>query len=251
MSSPLDPTRADVLYEGKAKRLYETDREGVLWVEYLDQATAFDGKKKDSIAGKGTLNSEISALLFEYLAAEGIPSHLLKTLGATEQLVRRVDIIPLEVVVRNVAAGSLSKRIGWAEGTALPRTIVEFYFKNDDLSDPHLSEEHIDILQLASQEELADIRRQALAVNEALGRLFDEVGIDLVDFKIEFGRTPEGEILLADEISPDNCRLWEKGSGRKLDKDVYRRDLGDLVSVYEEVRGRLQEHLGQARGTVQ
>ena len=236
-------SKGDVLYQGKAKRLSHTSDPGVLWVEYLDQATAFNGEKKDHISGKGELNARISALLFEYLDGRGISSHFLEQVSATEQLVSRVQIVPLEVVVRNVAAGSLTKRLGIEEGTPLPRPLVEYFYKDDDLGDPLLNDEHIGLLELATPQELAEIRRQALEVNREMGALFDEAGVRLVDFKLEFGRAPDGQILLADEISPDNCRLWDKESGQKLDKDVYRRGLGELVPVYQQVEALLSEAL--------
>lgn len=234
-----------VLYEGKAKRLSQTSDPQVLWVEFLDQATAFNGVKKDTIPGKGNLNAEISAKLFRYLDSRGIPSHYLSSPAAGEHLVRKVEIIPLEVVVRNIAAGSLCARLGVEEGRILDEPIVEFFYKDDALGDPLLNNEHIRLLNLARDEELKQVRNQALAVNEALRELFAKVGVDLVDFKLEFGRTGDGEILLADEISPDNCRLWEVEGKTKLDKDVYRADLGDLVPVYERVNDMLETVLGR------
>ncbi len=238
-------SKGDVLYQGKAKKLSHTSDPQILWVEYLDQATAFNGEMKDQIAGKGELNARISALLFEYLDGRGIASHFVEQVSPTEQLVSRVQIVPLEVVVRNVAAGSLTKRLGIEEGTALPQPLVEYFYKDDDLGDPLLNDEHIALLDLASPEELAQIRRQALEVNRELRELFDSAGVQLVDFKLEFGRSQDAEILLADEISPDNCRLWDKESGQKLDKDVYRRGLGDLVPVYQQVEALLTEALAE------
>ena len=240
-------SKGEVLYQGKAKRLYLTNDPQILWVDYMDQATAFNGEKKDQIQGKGALNAKISAQLFHYLDRHGIPSHFLASVGEVTQLVRRVEIIPLEVVVRNTAAGSLSKRLGFEEGTDLPAPIVEYFYKDDDLGDPLLNDEHIELLSLATPGEMAQVRTQALAVNDALRELFARAGVKLVDFKLEFGRTPDGQILLADEISPDNCRLWEIQSGQKLDKDVYRRGLGDLIPVYEQVHQLLTEALAEVQ----
>ena len=234
-------SKGSLLYEGKAKKLYETDTPGVLWVEYSDQATAFNGLKKDQISGKGVLNNQITGLIFEQLAAAGIPSHYLESLSETEQLVRSVDIVPLEVVVRNVVAGSLSKRLGIEEGTPLEQPLVEFFYKDDELGDPLITDGHIRVLGVATPAELDDIHSKALAVNAALQEIFAGCGITLVDFKLEFGRDADGQILLADEISPDTCRLWDATTGEHLDKDVYRRDIGDLVSVYQVVLARLQE----------
>lgn len=236
-------TKGKLRYEGKAKRLYSTEDPGILWVEYLDQATAFDGKKKDQIVGKGVLNNQISSLIFQVLAGEGIRNHFVEQLSDTEQLVQDVGIIPLEVVVRNVAAGSISKRLGVEEGIAFPQPVVEFYYKDDALGDPLINHDHIRLLEVASPEELEDIRRQALEVNEVLKRLFADCSIRLIDFKLEFGRAPDGQVLLADEVSPDTARLWDAATGQRLDKDVYRREIGDLVSVYQVVKERLQEAL--------
>lgn len=227
------------LYEGKAKRIYATDQDDIVWIEYKNSATAFNGEKKAEIDGKGRLNNLITGLLFEKLAEKGIPSHFVKQLSENEQLVKHVEIIPLEVVVRNVAAGSIAKRLGFEEGVRFNAPIVEFYFKDDDLGDPLLTEDHIRLLDVASPEEVQTLKEQALRVNEALIPLFDEMGVDLVDFKIEFGRQKDGTILLADEISPDTCRLWEKGTNRKLDKDLFRRDLGGLTEAYQEIYNRL------------
>ncbi|GIN87972.1 phosphoribosylaminoimidazole-succinocarboxamide synthase [Heyndrickxia sporothermodurans] len=229
-----------LLYEGKAKRIYGTDQEGVLWVEYKDSATAFNGEKKSEIVGKGQLNNEITSLIFNKLKEQGIESHFIEKISNHEQLVKHVSIIPLEVVTRNTVAGSLSKRIGIEEGTPLKQPIVEFYYKNDDLGDPLLTEDHIKVLDIASSEEVASLKKQALQINEVLSNLFFELGIRLVDFKLEFGKNAEGEILLADEISPDTCRLWDKETNQKLDKDVFRRDLGDLTTVYKVILNRLR-----------
>lgn len=236
-------SKGQLLYEGKAKKLYATEDQQVLWVEYLDQATAFNGEKKDQISGKAILNNQISSLIFQVLAERGVPNHLIEQLSDTEQLVRAVQIIPLEVVVRNVAAGSISKRLGIDEGTPLAFPVVEFYYKDDDLGDPLISEDHIRLLDIATPADLEEIRSQALTVNTQLQELFDSCGITLVDFKLEFGRDNNGQILLADEVSPDTSRLWDKETGAHLDKDVYRRDLGDLIDVYQVVRARLEDTL--------
>ena len=231
--------KGQLLYEGKAKRLYATDERDILWVEYKDSATAFNGEKKAEIAGKGMLNNQITSLIFEKLQGAGIASHFVKQLSDHEQLVRQVAIIPVEVVTRNIVAGSMAKRLGLEEGTVLKRPIVEFYYKDDALGDPILTEDHIDMLELASKEEVQELREKALVVNEVLIGFFKEVGVDLVDFKIEFGRDENGAILLADEISPDTCRLWDMETKQKLDKDVFRRDLGNLTDAYELILAKL------------
>lgn len=231
--------KGQLLYEGKAKRLYATDEQGILWVEYKDSATAFNGEKKADIAGKGTLNNKITSLLFEKLKEAGIESHFVKQLSDQEQLVREVSIIPIEVVVRNIVAGSMAKRLGIEEGTQLDRPVVEFYYKDDALGDPIITEDHIQLLGLAAPQEVQELREKALKVNEVLIGFFKEVGVDLVDFKIEFGRDKDGSILLADEISPDTCRLWDSETKQKLDKDVFRRDLGNLTDAYGLILAKL------------
>ncbi|MBM7587560.1 phosphoribosylaminoimidazole-succinocarboxamide synthase [Bacillus pakistanensis] len=228
-----------LLYEGKAKKIFSTTDEFTVWIEYKDSATAFNGEKKETIEGKGRLNNLITSLLFTSLKEKGIESHFIKQVSDYEQLVKRVEIIPLEVVVRNIAAGSLAKRIGWEEGTPLKSPIVEFYYKDDDLGDPLLTVDHIEQLELASVEELKTLKEMGLKVNTILQELFNEVGIQLVDFKLEFGKDVDGKILLADEISPDTCRLWDKETGQKLDKDVFRRDLGSLTDVYSIILTKL------------
>ncbi|OLN22977.1 phosphoribosylaminoimidazolesuccinocarboxamide synthase [Domibacillus antri] len=227
------------LYEGKAKRIYATDQEDIVWIEYKNSATAFNGEKKAEIDGKGRLNNLITGLLFKKLAEKGIESHFVEQISENEQLVKHVTIIPLEVVVRNVAAGSIAKRLGFEEGTPFKEPVVEFYYKNDELGDPLLTEDHIKILDIATPEELQFLKKEALRVNEVLIPLFTDMGIDLIDFKIELGKDKNGHILLADEISPDTCRLWEKGTNRKLDKDLFRRDLGGLTEAYTEIYNRL------------
>lgn len=228
-----------LLYEGKAKKVYTTDDANVLWVEYKDSATAFNGEKKATIAGKGRLNNEITSLLFSKLYEAGIPNHFIQKLSATEQLVKKVTIIPLEVVVRNVVAGSLAKRLGISEGTRLEKPLIEFYYKNDDLGDPLLLEDHIAILKLATSEQIAVLKELALKVNDVLTKHFADCRVRLIDFKLEFGVDSEGAILLADEISPDTCRLWDMETNEKLDKDVFRRDLGSLTDAYETILQRL------------
>jgi phosphoribosylaminoimidazole-succinocarboxamide synthase len=232
----------ELLYEGKAKRIYATDDEQIVLVEYKDSATAYNGQKKADITGKGRLNNEITSLLFSKLKDRGIESHFIKRISETEQLVKRVSIIPLEVVVRNVAAGSFSKRLGIEEGRELSGPIVEFYLKNDDLGDPLLTIDHAIELKLASQQEIAQLKEKALEINTVLSEFFAKLGIRLIDFKLEFGKDAEGAILLADEISPDTCRLWDQQTNEKLDKDVFRRDLGSLTDAYENILARLGGH---------
>jgi phosphoribosylaminoimidazole-succinocarboxamide synthase len=230
------------IYEGKAKVLYEGPEPGTLIQHFKDDATAFNAKKHEIIDGKGVLNNRISEYVFQNLNAIGVPTHFIRRLNMREQLIREVEIIPLEVVVRNVAAGSLAKRLGMEEGTQLPRSIIEFYYKNDALDDPMVSEEHITAFGWASPQEIDDIMALAIRVNDFLSGLFLGVGIRLVDFKMECGRLWEGEmmrIVVADEISPDSCRLWDIKSNDKLDKDRFRRDMGGLVEAYTEVARRL------------
>ncbi len=233
----------ELLYEGKAKKLFITEDPQILRVEYKDDATAFNGKKFDRLRDKGRLNNAITVFFFEHLETKDIPSHFVRKISETEQLVRRVKIIPLEVVVRNVAAGSLSKRIGWEEGKELPHPIVEFYYKDDDLGDPLLAEEHIRLLELASEAQIEELKKRGLAVNEALKSLMLSKKIRLIDFKLEFGLDQKGEILLADEISPDTCRFWDIESGKILDKDRFRRDLGGVTEAYLEIHQRLTEDI--------
>lgn len=231
--------KGNSIYQGKAKELYLTDQPEVLWVEYLDQATALNGVKKDKVVGKGQMNNQITSKIFEILADQGIESHFIEKISNTEQLIKAVEIIPLEVVVRNFAAGSFSKRLNVEEGVELPFPIVEFYYKDDALDDPFINDMHVKVLDIASDEEVKEIKELALKVNEELKKIFASVNIKLIDFKIEVGRDAQGNILLADEISPDTCRLWDMDTNDHLDKDIYRRDLGDLIPVYEEVLNRL------------
>ena len=230
------------IYEGKAKILYEGPEPGTLVQHFKDDATAFNAKKHAVLDGKGVLNNRISEYIFLQLNAIGVPTHFIRRLNMREQLIREVEIIPLEVVVRNVAAGSLATRLGLEEGTPLPRSIIEFYYQNDKLNDPMVSEEHITAFGWATPPELDEIMGLAIRVNDFLSGLFLGAGIKLVDFKIECGRLWEGDlmrIVLADEISPDSCRLWDVKSNEKLDKDLFRRDLGNLVEAYAEVARRL------------
>jgi phosphoribosylaminoimidazole-succinocarboxamide synthase len=230
------------IYEGKAKVLYEGPEPGTLIQHFKDDATAFNAKKHEVIDGKGVLNNRISEFIFQNLNDIGVPTHFIRRLNMREQLIREVEIVPLEVVVRNVAAGSLSTRLGIEEGTQLPRSIIEFYYKNDALNDPMVSEEHVTAFGWASPQEIDDIMALAIRVNDFLSGLFLGCGIRLVDFKMECGRLWEGDlmrIVVADEISPDSCRLWDIKSNDKLDKDRFRRDMGGLVEAYTEVARRL------------
>lgn len=230
------------VYEGKAKVLYEGPEPGTLIQHFKDDATAFNAQKKDTIDGKGVLNNRISEYIFTRLNEIGIPTHFIRSLNMREQLVREVEIIPVEVVVRNIAAGSICKRMGLEEGTPLPRSIIEFFYKKDELNDPMISEEHITAFGWATPQEIDDMMALTLRINDYLTGLFYGVGIKLIDFKVEFGRLFEGDqmrILLADEISPDNCRLWDVATNEKLDKDRFRQDLGGMVDAYQEVARRL------------
>ena len=227
------------LYEGKAKRVYATEDPELLIVSYKDDATAFNGLKKGTIAGKGVINNQMSNRLMARLADAGVPTHFVQELNDRETLVRRVQIVPLEVIVRNIAAGSFSKRYGVPEGVVFARPTVEFSYKNDDLGDPLLNTDHALAIGLATEEEIAAIRKYALAVNDFLRAFWAEAGVTLVDFKLEFGRTGDGTIILADEISPDTCRFWDSKTHEKLDKDRFRRDLGGVEDAYQEILKRL------------
>ncbi len=232
--------KREFLYEGKAKKLFRTSEAGLYLVEYKDDATAFDGRKKGTIVGKGVVNNQVSAHLFQLLERYGVPNHFVELIGDREMLVRGTRVLALEVVVRNIAAGSLSKRLGLEEGLVLPEPVVETYYKNDELHDPLINYDHIRVLGLATPDEVETMRSMALRVNEILrGYLFDR-GIDLVDFKLEFGLSEgEGRLLLVDEISPDTCRLWDRATGEKLDKDRFRHDLGGVEEAYAEIMRRL------------
>ncbi len=235
-------TKRRRIYEGKAKILYEGPEPGTLVQHFKDDATAFNAKKKDVIEGKGVLNNRISEFVFNHLNAIGIPTHFIRRLNMREQVIREVEMIPLEVVVRNVAAGSLATRLGLEEGLQLPRSIIEFYYKNDALNDPLISEEHITAFGWANPQEIDDIMALSIRINDFLVGVFLGAGIRLIDFKLEFGRLWEGDlmrIVVADEISPDSCRLWDIKTNEKMDKDRFRRDLGGLIEAYTEVARRL------------
>ncbi len=231
--------KKEQMYEGKAKKVFATDDPNLCIVSYKDDATAFNGLKKGTIQGKGVINNRVSNYLMGLLEKEGIPTHVVRELSSTDTLVKKVSIIPLEVIVRNIAAGSLAKRLGVEEGTALACTVLEFCYKNDELGDPMVNDYHIQAVGLASAEELAVIKDYALRVNRFLQGYFRKVGIELVDFKIEFGKTADGTVILADEISPDTCRLWDVNTHEKLDKDRFRRDLGGVEEAYQEISRRL------------
>ncbi|MEE0546531.1 MAG: phosphoribosylaminoimidazolesuccinocarboxamide synthase [Peptococcaceae bacterium] len=228
------------LYEGKAKKVFKTSDDALYMVEYKDDATAFNGEKRGTIEGKGVINNKVSAMLFRELEKEGVETHLVEFIDDNHQLVKRVEIVPLEVICRNVIAGSLAKRVGREEGEVLPQPILEFSYKNDDLGDPMINRYHATALGLATDEEIDNIIAQAFKINEILQKIFDKANLVLVDFKLEFGRTPDGTIILADEISPDTCRLWDKDTHEKLDKDRFRRDLGGVEEAYIEVYNRLK-----------
>ncbi len=226
------------LYEGKAKKVFATEDPDVVIVDYKDDATAFNGLKKGTIAGKGVINNKMSNMMFRIMEQHGIPTHLVEELSDRETAVKRVQIVPLEVIIRNTAAGSFSKRYGVPEGTKLPVTVIEFSYKNDDLGDPLINDYHALAMQLATPEEIETIKNMAFKVNEVMKEFFKSLNIDLIDFKLEFGRY-KGQILLADEISPDTCRFWALTTGEKLDKDRFRRDLGGVEDAYKEVFARL------------
>lgn len=233
--------RGSLLYEGKAKKVYTMlGEEFQLILEYKDEATAFNGEKYKMFRGKGRLNNLISAMVFQYLHQKGLQTHFIETLSETEQMVSHTRIIPLEVVVRNVAAGSLSRRLGIEEGTILEPAFVELYYKEDHLQDPLINDEHAAYLTGLNPQDLQSIKRDARAINTHLKRFFDEAGLNLIDFKLEFGRLHDGSIVLADEISPDTCRLWDKETNRKMDKDVFREDIEDLIGIYETILKRLE-----------
>lgn len=234
--------KLEMIYEGKAKRVYATDDPKLLIVDYKDDATAFNGEKRGTIVGKGVINNQMSNRLMRWLEQAGVPTHFVEELSERETLVRRVEIVPLEVIVRNRSAGSFSKRYGVEEGRVFDAPTIEFSYKNDALGDPLINSSHVIALGLAAPEELELIRRYAFRVNEVLSALWASRGITLVDFKLEFGRLADGTIVLADEISPDTCRLWDSATGKKLDKDRFRRDLGGVEDAYAEVMRRLCEH---------
>lgn len=231
--------KQELLYEGKAKKVYTTQDPKLLIVAYKDDATAFNGQKKGTIHGKGAINNRMTNLLMDRLEREGIPTHLVEELSGRETLVKKVSIIPVEVIVRNIAAGSFSKRYGVEEGVVFDAPTLEFSYKNDDLGDPLLNDDHALALGLASREELALIRKYSLNVNRLLRKIWGACGITLVDFKVEFGRLEDGTIVLADEISPDTCRLWDSKTLERMDKDRFRRDLGGVEEAYVQVMNRL------------
>lgn len=231
--------KRDQLYEGKAKKVFATDDPEVVLVSYKDDATAFNGQKKGTILGKGAINNRVTNHLMRLLEKHGVPTHLVRELSERETLVRRVSIVPLEVIVRNVAAGSLSKRLGLAEGTPMQKTVLEFCYKDDALGDPMVNEYHIAAMGWATEAELDTICRYSLKVNQVLGDYLKDLNIQLIDFKLEFGRTADGTVILADEISPDTCRFWDTVTREKLDKDRFRRDLGGVEDAYQEIMKRL------------
>lgn len=229
----------ELLYEGKAKKVFKTANENHLMVSYKDDATAFNGIKKGSITNKGVINNKMSNHLMKVLEKQGISTHFIEEINDRETIVKAVKVIPLEVIVRNVAAGSLCKRLGLEEGVRLSSTVIEYCYKDDDLGDPMINGYHIQAMQIATHEELKLIDYYAFKINEVLKDVFANINIDLIDFKIEFGRLKDGTIILADEISPDTCRYWDSASGKKLDKDRFRQDLGSVEEAYEEVWARL------------
>lgn len=234
----MDLVRGEQLYEGKAKRVYATQDPNLVVMHFKDDATAFNGVKKASITDKGRINCALTAHLLTEVAKAGVATHFVRKLNDRELLCRRVDIVPVEVVVRNVCAGSLAKRYGQVEGALLPWPLVEYFHKSDELNDPLMTEDHAVLFGWAQRRELAWMKEQSLAVNEVLKKFWGDLNIDLIDFKLEFGRI-DGNLVLADEITADGARLWERGTGRKLDKDVFRRDLGDLSDTYRELYARV------------
>ena len=233
--------KQEMMYEGKAKQVYATDDPDRVIIHYKDDATAFNGLKKDSIRNKGVLNNKITTILFNELNRRGIATHWIETLNDRDQLCKKVRIVPLEVIVRNVVAGSMAKKFGIDEGTELKTPVYEICYKNDELGDPMINDTHAVGLGLATREELDQIYEITAQVNEALKEILDQIGIRLIDFKLEFGKDSTARVLLADEISPDTCRFWEKGTDKKLDKDRFRRDMGDVIGAYEEIYGRLSQ----------
>ena len=236
--------KKEQLYEGKAKKVFATDDPQLLIVQYKDDATAFNGLKKGTIAGKGIINNQMSNRLMAMLESEGIPTHFVQELSQRETLVKKVKIVPLEVIVRNIAAGSFSKRYGVDEGVVFEQPTIEFSYKNDELGDPLLNTKHALALKVATPEEIETIERYSLKINEVLKACWRSCGVTLVDFKLEFGRLADGTIVLADEISPDTCRLWDSTTHEKLDKDRFRRDMGGVEEAYTEIMRRLENKLG-------
>ncbi|MBN7773051.1 phosphoribosylaminoimidazolesuccinocarboxamide synthase [Clostridium aminobutyricum] len=232
--------KLEMIYEGKAKKVFKTDDPKLFIVDYKDDATAFNGLKKGQIGGKGIVNNTMANIIFEMLEKRGIPTHLVKQLSERETLVKAVQILPLEVIIRNVSAGSFSKRYGVEEGILFKKPVLEFSYKNDDLGDPLINDDHILALELTTEEHLADVKKYAYEVNEALKEFFLERDLKLIDFKIEFG-LHDGQVILADEISPDTCRLWDVNTNEKMDKDRFRRDLGNVEETYQEVFNRIKK----------
>lgn len=232
--------KKELLYEGKAKQVYATDDPNIIVMHFKDDATAGNGAKHAQFAHKGELNCAITTIIYDRLIKAGIPTHYIKTLNETDQLCKKVHIFPLEVIVRNIIAGSMAKRLGIEEGTLAPNTIFEICYKNDALGDPLINDHHAVAVGAATYEELAVIYDYTAKVNKELQAIFKEIGVKLVDFKVEFGKTADGEIVLADEISPDCCRLWDAKTNDKLDKDRFRRDLGDVMGAYVEILNRLK-----------
>lgn len=231
--------KLEQLYEGKAKKVFATDDPAIVLVDYKDDATAFNGLKKGTILGKGAINNRVTNHLMRMLEKNGIPTHLVKEISDRETLVKKVTIVPLEVIVRNIAAGSLSKRLGLPEGTKMRRTVIEYCYKDDELGDPMVNEYHIAAMGWATDDEVKLIASYSLRINELLSAYLKDLNIELIDFKLEFGRTQEGTIVLADEISPDTCRFWDSVTHEKLDKDRFRRDLGGVEDAYHEIMKRL------------
>ena len=232
-------TKMEQLYEGKAKKVYATNNPELVIVDYKDDATAFNGEKKGTISGKGAINNRMTNYMFRMLEKEGVPTHLVEEISDRETIVKKVSIVPLEVIIRNVAAGSFSKRMGVEEGKKLLTPILEYSYKNDDLGDPFINDYYALALGLATKEELDTIAEYAFKVNDFMVKFFKGLNIDLIDFKIEFGRTSDGKIILADEISPDTCRFWDSTTHEKLDKDRFRRDMGGVEEAYQEIMKRL------------
>ncbi len=232
------PEKREQLYEGKAKKVFATTDPDVVLVDYKDDATAFNGLKKGTIVGKGVINNKVTNFLMQMLEKQGIRTHFVEQISDRETLVKKVSIVPVEVIVRNIAAGSLSKRLGIPEGTKLKETVLEYSYKNDELGDPMINDYHVYAMGLATREEMAKISSMAFAVNKILSEYLKPLGIELIDFKLEFGRF-HGDIILADEISPDTCRFWDSKTGEKLDKDRFRRDLGHVEEAYQEILRRL------------
>ena len=231
--------KKEQLYEGKAKKVFATDDANLVIVDYKDDATAFNGEKKGTIAGKGVINNVMSNHMFQLLEQQGVPTHFVEQLSDRETVVKKVSIVPLEVIIRNISAGSFAKRYGVNEGIVFDEPTIEFSYKNDDLGDPLMNAYHAIALKLATREEIEQIKGMAFKVNEVMKQYFDTLDVTLVDFKLEFGKTADGTIVLADEISPDTCRLWDKTTGEKLDKDRFRRDLGGVEEAYQEIMKRV------------